>query len=263
VLTQYQTLTQQLLQNPGAISNIYTTAQLTNFINIARGQVAGEGECIRAIGTISTVVGQRSYLFSGINLGTVATTGIQGAINVQWIMYNVASGQKWIKGKAWQWFSFQRLNNPVPGSGPPTEWSQYSQGSAGLGSITGEGTGTINSGSFYIDPLPDIAYTLQCDCVCYPQALAADADVEAIPYLWTDAVPYFAAYMALMSSQASARLDQAQRLFALYEQFMARARNAATPGLNRYAYPQAQDPFKTGRLGSGSPQAVAGGGLAQ
>jgi hypothetical protein len=49
-------------------------------------------------------------------------------------------------------------------------------------------------------------------------------------------------------------------MLSFYEQFMARARNAATPSLNRYAYPQAQDPFKTGRLGSGSPQAMAGGG---
>jgi len=258
VLNTYVALTQQLLQNPPAPVGLYSTANLTNYINIARGQVAGEGECIRAIGTLTTTIGQRSYSFAAINTGVVATTGIQGAINVQWIMYNVGAGQKWIKGKSWQWFAFQRLNNPVPASGPPSEWSQYGQGSAGLGAITGEGGGTINSGSFYIDPLPDFVYTLQCDSVCYPQALAADTDVEAIPYLWTDAVPYYAAYMALMSAQASARLEQAKQLYALYEQFMARARNAANPSTNRYAYPQSGDPFKAGRLGV-EPQRTAGG----
>lgn len=259
MLTQYQNLTAQLLQNPPAPVGLYSTANLTNYINIARGQVAGEGECIRSIGAIVTVIGQRSYNFSSINFGaSSATTGIQGAINVRRVQYAVGSGQKWVKGKSWEWFDFQRYNNPVPPSGPPTEWAQYGQGSAGLGAITGIGTGTQSSGSLFIDPLPDLAYSLACDCVCYPIALAADTDVEAIPYLWSDAVPYFAAYMALMSAQATARLEQAKQLYALYEQFMARARNAATPGLNRYAYPQSGDPFRAGRLGV-EPQRTAGG----
>jgi hypothetical protein len=58
-----------------------------------------------------------------------------------------------------------------------------------------------------------------------------------------------------MSAQTSTRLQQAQQLFALYEQFMARARDFANPDLNNFAYPQSQDPFKTNRLGSGqAPQ---------
>jgi hypothetical protein len=252
VLTQYLTLTQSLLQNPAAPTTLYPTALLTNFINIARGQVAGEGRCIRKIGTLSTVIGTRNYNFSGI---TFTAAGVQGAINVRRIMYNVGAGQKWIKGKSWEWFDFQRFNNPVPTSGAPTEWAQHDAGSAGTGSITGVGTGTMLSGSFYLDPIPDMTYVLNCDCCCYPIALAADTDAEALPYLWTDAVPYFAGYLALMSAQTSTRLQQAQQLFALYEQFMARARDFANPDLNNFAYPQSQDPFKTNRLGSGqAPQ---------
>ena len=193
MLTSYQTNTANLLQNPGAPSTLYSTANLTTYINIARGQIAGESEGIRAIGTLATTIGQRVYPFSSINIGTPATTGIQGVINVRWLMYNVAQGQKWIKEKSWPWFSFQRLNNPVPTSSFPTEWAQFGQGTSGQGSITGVGTGTLASGSIYIDPLPNLVYTLQCDCCCYPQALAADTDVEALPYFWTDAVPYFAA----------------------------------------------------------------------
>jgi hypothetical protein len=251
VLAQYLTLTQNLLQAPGAPVSLYPTALLTSYVNIARGQVAGEGRCIRAIGTIQTVIGQRQYLFSGISFGTVATTGIQGAINVRRIQYVVGQGQKWIRGKSWPWYDFQRFNNPVPVNGPPTEWAQYSQGSAGQGSITGVGTGTMSSGSFYIDPPPDMVYQLNCDCVAYPQALAADTDVEALPYLFTDAVSYFAAYLALMSAQTSTRLQQAQQLFALYEQFMARARDFSNPDLNNFAFEQSQDPTKANRLGSG------------
>lgn len=246
MLSSYLTNVQNLLQSPGAPASLYPTASLTLWINIARGQIAGEGECVRRIGTIPTVIGQRPYLFSGIALND---TSVQGVINVRRIMYAVGQGQKWVKGKSWAWFDYQRFNTPVPKSGPPTEWAQHRQGSAGTGSITGEGSGTIGSGSFYIDPLPDQVYTLNCDCVCYPIALAADSDPECLPYLWTDAVPYFAAYLALMSAQTNARIQQAQQMFQLYEQFMNRARGAANPSLNRYAFEQSQDPTMKNKLG--------------
>lgn len=252
MLAQYLTLTQNLLQLPAAPSTLYSTALLTNYVNIARGQVAGEGRCIRRIGTISTTIGTRTYPFSSI---TFTGAGVQGAINVRSILYNVGTGMKWIKGKSWEWFLFQRLNNPVPTSGAPTEWSQHAQGSAGTGAITGEGTGMMSSGSFWVDPLPDLAYVLNCDSTCYPIALAADTDVEAIPYLWSDAVPYFAAYLALMGSQTSTRIQQATQLYGLYEQFMQRARDFANPDPNNSSFEQAPDLVRAGRLGSGqAPQ---------
>lgn len=249
MLNSYIANTQNLLQNPGAPSTLYTTANVTTWVNIARGQLAGEAECVRAIGTIATAVGQRVYNFSSIDLGTPSATGVQGAINVRRMQYNVGSGQKWVKGKSWEWFDFQRFNNPVPQSGAPTEWAQYGQGSAGSGSITGVGSGTLLSGSLYIDPLPDTIYILNVDCVCYPQALAADTDIEAISYLWTDAVPYFAAYLALMSAQTNMRMEQAQRYFQLYQLFVQRARQAANPSQNRYAYEQSGDPTRANKLG--------------
>jgi hypothetical protein len=255
VLNYYITQTQRLLQNPGAPVSLYSPADITSYINTARGQVAGEGRCVRSIGTISTVVGQRNYNFSGISFGTPSATGIAGAINVQRIQYNVGQGQKWIKGKSWPWFDFQRFNNPVPTSGPPTEWAQYGAGSAGIGAITNEGAGTILSGSFYLDPLPDYAYVLNCDCVCYPQALVLDTDIEAVPYLWSDSVPYFAAYLALLSAQTSTRVQQAQQYYALYEQFVARARDFANPDLNNFAFPQSQDPTRANRFGGPVQQA--------
>src|ERR1700678_1832948 len=71
VLTSYYLpQTRNLLQLPGTNStSLYTDANLTLWINIARGQVAGEGECIRVMGTINTVTGQAPYAFSGVNTG--------------------------------------------------------------------------------------------------------------------------------------------------------------------------------------------------
>ena len=79
--------------------------------------------------------------------------------------------------------------------------------------------------------------------------MAADADVEAIPYLFTDAVPYFAAYLALMSAQSNARLEQAQRLFDLYKMFVDRANKASAPDVNRFLYERQQSPTMINNLG--------------
>ena len=111
MLTQYLTLTQNLLQLPAAPSTLYPTALLTNYINIARGQIAGEGRCVRRIGTLTTTIGSRGgYPFSSI---VFTDTAVQGAINVRRIMYNVGTGQKWIKGKK-EWFDWKTLLDTLP-----------------------------------------------------------------------------------------------------------------------------------------------------
>lgn len=249
MLAQYLANVQNLLQLPGAPASLYSTPNLTLWLNIARGQIAGESRCIRVLGTIQTIVGQRAYNFSSINTGTVSTTGIQGVIAMENMLYGVGTGMKWVKNKAWPWFLYYRMNNPAPVTGYPTEWTQFTPGSAGQGSITGVGTGTMGSGNFYLDPPPDQVYTLTCDCIGYPQALASDTDVEALTYLWTDAVPYFAAYLALMSAQTGERMQQAQAMKQLYEEFVQRARSFANPAVNRYLYDQSGDPFMANRLG--------------
>jgi hypothetical protein len=234
-LTAYETQTQALLQLPGASpQTLYPIANIDTWINIARGQLAGEGECIRVIATIPTVVGQRNYNFSALNTGVAATTGIQGVIHVRRITLSVASGQRWIAPRAWPWFDLYYMNNPVPQNGLPKNWAQYAQG--------------VN-GSFYLDPPPDNIYQLNCDCVCYPINLASDTTVEAIPYLWTDAVPFFAAYYALLSSQTSARQADAERLFGHYQTFVGRARQFANPSVNRFLYEQAGDPAQANAYG--------------
>jgi hypothetical protein len=242
-LTAYETNLQNLLQLPGAPTTLYPTATLDNWINIARGQLAGEGECIRSIGTISTVVGQASYPFSNINFGASATTGIQGAIHVRRINYNLGQGAQWIPPRAWEYFDLYHLNNPVPVPGPPEVWAQYAQGAAT------PAAGSSASGSFYIDPPPDNVYTLNCDCACYPIPLVNDATVEAIPYLWTDTVPFFAAYYAFLSSQTGARRADAEAMYGYYKEFLNRARQAANPSVNRTQYEQAADPASINKLG--------------
>lgn len=248
MLDAYLNQTRRLLQNPSAPLSLYADADLTAWINIARGQLAGEAECIRRIGTISTVVDQQPYDFSDITIANAATDGIDGVIKIRRISYNIATGQRWMTPRSWEWFELYVLNNPVPQGGVPTSWSQYAQGAAPGNSGSGSG------GSFYIN-LPDDAYVLNCDCVCYPAALEDDNDPEPIPYMWTDAVPFFAAYYALLSAQTNDRMADAERYFNYYTSFVERARIQSNPSVNRWMYQQAGDPVQSGKV----PQRQGGG----
>lgn len=249
MLTAYQTRTQQLLQNPGAPVTLYPLGDINQYINVARGQLAGEGECVRYLASIQTTIGQRNYNFSALDTGVAATTGISGVIHVNSIRYVVGDGYQRLQPQQWEWFELYPLNNPVPINGAPENWTQYGQGGSGTGAITGVGAGGLVSGSFYLDPPPDAVYDLVCDCCCYPQALSIDLDIEAIPYLWTDAVPFFAAYYALLSAQTSSRMADAERLFQHYQTFVDRARKAANSSVTRYIYQQATDPTSINKLG--------------
>ncbi len=252
-LATYRTRVKQLLQSPAAPTALYATADLDLWINQARMQVAAEGECVRTIGTISTVSSQRPYDFTSLNIGVAATTGRAGVIKIDSILYTSGSGQKWITPRAWNWFQLYSMNNTAPTNGAPTSWAQYRQG-AGYAS----NTPTTASGSFYLDPPPDAVYVLNCDCCCYPVDLVDDTTVEAIPFLWTDAVSYFAAYLALLSAQTSVRMNDAQRMYQLYGEFMARARQFGNPATLRYLYQQSTDSTQINKLGL-QPKAAQGG----
>ena len=86
--------------------------------------------------------------------------------------------------------------------GNPAKWARYNN-------------------NIYMRPVPSQAYPMQWDTVCSVIDLVTDSTVEALPYPFTDAVPYYAAYLALMNSQ---RAQDADNMFKLYEQFTRRAR---------------------------------------
>lgn len=254
MLAAYELQTQRLLQNPGAPQSLYAKSDIDSWVNTARGQIAGEGNAIRVFGTINTVVGQRVYNFSSINLGTPASTGIAGVIHVRSILYSLGTGQQAITRQGWEWFNWYYQNNPVPMPGPPQNWSQFAQGASG------QGTGSAASGSFYLDNPPDLVYRLSCDCVCYPTNLVDDTTVEALPYLWSDCVPFFAAWYALLSSQTGARTADAEKMFKNYQMFLDRARQLSNPDPERWLYQQSGDPTQANKLGMQQPRAAGGGG---
>jgi hypothetical protein len=164
-------------------------------------------------------------------------------LNINSLDIVIGGGQRWINPRPWPWFSLYNNNNVTPQNGVPTEWAQYGQGSSGTA------TGSVATGTFFLDPTPDDVYTLNANTVCYPIALTDDATVEAIPYQWTDAVPFFAAYYAYLSSQTGARQADAERMYNHYQTFLERARKQSNASVNRWQYAQAEDPAQAAKFG--------------
>lgn len=221
-LSGYITRTQQLLKDP--TSRFYSQSDLTTYINIARGQVAQESMSVRVlppsanVGENQTVASQEVYPFSAVN--TVISNsglypGVQGVIGVITIAVNVGAIKPTLRERAWSELQacFRAYN--VGLTGWPTDYAQYGQGA---------------SGSVYVWPIPSSAYPWDWDCYCQPIDLQSDADVEAIPYPWTDAVPYFAASLAFDNSQ---RPQDSDRMMQKYQFFM----NRGTAGSKQIMFP--------------------------
>ena len=294
--SQYVQQTQFLLHDPNA--QAYSLASVQQAVNIARSQVAGEGECVRillsggvitnltlnsggsgytdGVGTVtftgsgnqafatavisggivtsvtltrggwgwltaptvaitdsagvdggavvtatvdnsaSTVPTQEMVQFSALDVLAATTSGVQSVIGVNSIACQWGSGSVYkpmLRWRPWAWFQANCRVYSVSAMNFPSYWSQFGQG--------------IN-GSFYLFPIPAQVLSLDIDAICLPVPLADDTTPDAIPYPWSDAVPYFAAYQCYMNSS---RASDAARMFSTnpqalgqYQIFMARAR---------------------------------------
>ena len=118
---------------------------------------------------------------------------------------------------------------------PPTTWAQYADG--------------IN-GTFFVSPTPDQNYTVNADTICYPVNLVNDQTVEAIPPEWTTAIPYYAAYLALLTFQSADKSAEAEKMYQFYQLFLQRGRQIATPDVLPLNYPQSPPPVQGGGRGA-------------
>ena len=236
MLYEYMQMTQRLLWD--FKQELIRPADLIYYINKARSQIAGEGECIRGYGTLLTASVTQVYPFSSI---TQSGSGIAGILNVR--MMNIKNGSNVLPLNSynWEWFNqYMLCQSPIPAAAQPTDWAQYGKG--------------VN-GTLFFNPIPDAGYTISVDAVCYPIPLVTDATAEAIPYPWTDAVPYYAAYESYVSAQ---RGDEASKMLYLYEQYVQRARRFSTPSVLPYQNPQNSNAGRPSPLGE-SPPSMSGG----
>jgi hypothetical protein len=129
-------------------------------------------------------VGQETYAFSGIYLGT--NPGVKSVFAVQSISVIYANYRYSLPVYSFSIYQGMVRQYPYQYQYVPTFASQYGQGT---------------SGSFYVYPLPSEVYQYELDCYCLPQDLRTNQDYEVIPDPWTDAIPYFAVHLGFLELQ--------------------------------------------------------------
>lgn len=84
------------------------------------------------------------------------------------------------------------------------------------------------SGSIYVFPIPSVAAQMEWDCYCHPADLVDDDSVDLIPEPWTEAVWYYAKFLAYQNAQ---RGDDAQGALAEFNRVIVEGRVAASPSV--------------------------------
>jgi hypothetical protein len=195
---------------------------ITRLINKSRVRIAATTQCLRVLvpnASFSTTASQNIYTFSALNSYVTPTTGIKGIMGI----YSVAVSQGTIKPildyLPWQAMQAYMLAYNSGYTGYCEAWSQYGFG---------------DSGSLYVWPIPSGAFATDIDTYCLPLDLVNNTDVCALPYPWTDSVPYYAAYWCLMNAQ---RHDEAKMMLEIYNQNLVWARGAVQPAVIPSMYP--------------------------
>lgn len=308
-LSSYQQQTQRLLNDPLGVD--FNLQDLTVYINMARQQVAAEGQCVRfltpitggvltapvltsgsgytslptvtvsppdttgttavltpqliggMLSNLSVSVQGSGYLFppavtisggggSGATATTTLTYTVQAVPNQEVYSFQSIPQSSMppgvgsiltVRSVAWIWTNWRyagtylgfskfqaRVRNFTVGSysESPFYWSSFGQGTAG---------------SFYIYPPPDQTYPMELDCIGLPIDLADDTAPDAIPAPWTLAVPFYAAYLALLGKSLekpylSVLADKYYNLKdgGLFRDQLRRARVESQPSVNEGVY---------------------------
>lgn len=188
------------------------------------GGGAGASATATVDNSATTVAGQEVFKFSTLNTLAALTAGVQAVLGAMSI------AAQWGAGNSYKptldrmvWSQFQAYCRIWSNSAQsfPSVWATYGVGGAG---------------SFYLFPIPSQALSLDIDAYCRPINLVDDTTVEALPYPWTDAVQYYAAYLAFNNSQRQADSD---RMFKQYETFMQRSRAQVESEFYPSAYEEA------------------------
>ena len=171
---------------------------------------------------VATVVGQEVYTHASI--AAIIQANNPGVGNVIAIQSLAISWGSWKPMMRWSgsWAALQAYCRAwnIGQENYPSIWSQYAQG---------------ESGSFYIYPIPSVIAQMDADCYCSPLDLETDQDPEAVPHPFTEAVPYYAGFLAYLRAQNA---DAAEQMRQLYKQQINEARAFASPAMVPDFYPQ-------------------------
>lgn len=302
-LSSYLQQTQRLIGDVrGEINN---PADLKVYVNLARAQVAAEGQCVRVLppsaggvtqinpgapgdgytpstttvslsapdqpwGTQATavaiVVGDQVAGYEVTNPGSgyalappIVTvsgegTGATATAAIQPVNVTVADQQEYPFQKVpiWNypavksilavrsiqiiWTNFRYPTFGVSWTKFNSKYNPYTRGTFLYAPIIICQFGQGDQGSILFSPVPNQAYCMEWDCSGLPVDLVDDTTPEAIPEIWTQAVPFYAAYLALLERVDQRSEQIADRRLAFYRTLMRRARAFSQPSQTQNPY---------------------------
>lgn len=203
------------------VSGSITTISLTNTgsgyfqpqVTITDGAGTGATAVASVTSITQTVQNQEVYPFANMPLaGASSTTGVGAIFAVKSVSLIYAQQRFSLPVYSFSTYQAYIRQFPYQYSYVPTVASQYGQGT---------------NGSFYMYPFANSNYQFECDCFCLPIDLVDDTTVEAIPYPWTDSVPYYAGYLAFLGIQ---QFNDAKNMLTLFDTMLLRQSVAARPG---------------------------------
>jgi hypothetical protein len=194
----------------GAVTAVNVVVAGSGYQNTPTVTITGNGTGASFTATLTsfcaTVTGQETYSFSSFNTLVQQTAGVQNILGLMSVAINENSVKPVLDRYPWvQFQSYMRAYNGLFWNYPFC-WAQYGQGA---------------NGSFMLFPIPSGVYAMDLDTYCQPIPLVDDTTAEAIPYPWTDAVAYYAAYQALLYAQ---RMDDSQKMLGEYKRLMMEGR---------------------------------------
>jgi len=173
-LSGYITETRRLLHDVNA--NFWTNEELTDYINDGRNHLIQDTGCNRILQTYTTVYNVETIDFAALPEGTntidVLTTNLYWG-NSRVPLYYMAWSNFNAQLRFWQNYT-----------GRPVGFSMY------------------GPKKIFIGPKPDQAYLIELDTVVLKEPLTDADPVETLPTPFTEAVPFYAAYIAKYQEQS-------------------------------------------------------------
>lgn len=228
-LATYQADTQNLLND--SQGQFYSLPTLTSYINRARRKIASASGCVRILVHAQTHANQEEYRFSEWTALVQATPGVREILAIRSLAIAIGPG-----GGAWK---------PVWNRLPWTDFQARFRiwNHAWIGTISYPGFyaqyGFGISGSVFLAPIPSQEQPMELDASCMPFPLSTDNDPECIPTPWTDAVAYFAAYLALLQQQ---RAQDAAGLLQIFQAELPFCASVVAPTMVTSPYGAVQRP---------------------
>lgn len=186
-LDQYNARTRRLLTD--AQKQYWSDSDLNDNINQARSRVCGDTKCLRQLVTqILLLPGQEHYnIIETVNSGMPPNLGLQLVELISVTIY---------------WGAMRVICTNRPFTEQSAKLRIFANYRTRPASLAFMGSNTV-----YLNPVPDRPYMSDWDCVLIPQPLTTNADLEVIPMVFQNLVPWFAAHLSKYSEQSMSESD--------------------------------------------------------